>query len=136
MRPIRISAGSYRFIAVPEAAAKRTVAAFTSLLPYTGKLIHVRWSGEACWVPLADLDLNVGFENHTSYPSIGQVLFYPGPYSETEILIPYGSCAFASKAGQLAANHFLTITEGAENLRRMGEEILWGGFKDIVFEPA
>jgi hypothetical protein len=28
-------------------------------------LIHVRWSGEACWISLGDLDLGLGYENAT-----------------------------------------------------------------------
>ena len=115
-------------------AAPRTVAAFTALLPYKQKIIHVRWSGEACWIPLGDFDLKTGFENHTSHPSAGDILFYPGGFSETEILIAYGSCCFSSKVGQLAGNHFLTIVEGQENLRPLGVEVLWGGAKDILFE--
>jgi hypothetical protein len=61
-------------------------------------------------------------------------LFYPGGCSETEILIAYGSCSFSSKLGQLAGNHFLTIREGKENLRKLGVEVLWGGAKEILFE--
>jgi hypothetical protein len=112
------------------------VAAFSQLLPYRQKIIHVRWSGEACWIPLGDFDLETGFENHTSHPSVGDILFYPGGYSETEILLAYGSCCFASKMGQLAGNHFLTIVEGRENLRKLGVEVLWGGAQDILFEAA
>lgn len=136
MTPIRITAGEHSFIAVPNPAAPRTVAAFTALLPYRQKIIHVRWSGEACWIPMGDFDLKTGFENHTSHPSVGDILFYPGGYSETEILIAYGSCSFSSKMGQLAGNHFLTIGEGRENLRKLGVEILWGGAKDILFQAA
>ena len=136
MKSIRITSGNFQFIAVPNPDAPRTVAAFGALLPYRQKIIHVRWSGEACWIPLGDFDLKTGFENHTSHPSVGDILFYPGGYSETEILIAYGSCCFASKMGQLAGNHFLTIVEGKENLRQLGVDVLWGGAKDIVFEEA
>lgn len=136
MTTIRISAGDYSFLAVPNSAAPRTVAAFMGLLPYRQKIIHVRWSGEACWIPLGDFDLKTGFENHTSHPSVGDILFYPGGFSETEILLAYGSCSFASKMGPLAGNHFLTVTEGRENLRPLGVEVLWGGAKDILFEAA
>jgi hypothetical protein len=65
---------------------------------------------------------------------VGDILFYPGGFSETEILIAYGSCCFSSKVGQLAGNHFLTIVEGQENLRPLGVEVLWGGAQDILFE--
>jgi len=134
---IRIIAGTYRFMARLEAAlAPKTCAAFLRLLPYREQIIHVRWSGEACWIPLGDLDLGLGFENATSYPAPGQILLYPGGYSETEFLLPYGSVQFASKLGQLAGNHFLTVTEGAEQLAILGKEVLWQGAKDIVFEQA
>src|SRR6201986_4842906 len=136
MSAIRITAGSRQFLAPPETAAPRTVAAFSALLPYRQKIIPVRGSGEACWIPLGDFDLKIGFENHTSHPSVGDVLFYPGGFSETEILLAYGSCCFSSKLGQLAGNHFLTIVEGRENLRPLGVEVLWGGAKDILFEAA
>jgi hypothetical protein len=43
---------------------------------------------------------------------------------------------FSSKAGQLAGNHFLTVVEGNENLRSLGERTLWEGAQDIVFERA
>lgn len=136
MNLIRITSGEHQFIAVPNVAAPRTVAAFEQLLPYRQKIIHVRWSGEACWIPLGDFDLKTGFENHTSHPSAGDILFYPGGFSETEILIAYGSCSFASKMGQLAGNHFLTVVEGRDNLRPLGVDVLWHGARDVLFERA
>ena len=113
--------------------APKTCAAFTALLPYRQRLIHARWSGEACWIPLGEFALGVGFENHTSHPAPGEVLWYPGGFSETELLFPYGATMFASKLGQLAGNHFLTITEGREQLRELGRMVLWQGAQDIVF---
>ena len=117
-----------------EELAPATCAAFRRLLPYRQQLIHARWSGEACWIPLGDFSLDVGFENATSYPSPGEILFYPGGYSETEILFPYGATRFASKLGQLAGNHFLTIVEGREHLQDLGRHVLWHGAQDILFE--
>lgn len=141
MPKIRITAGGHSFLAETHPDAPDTVAAFLKLLPYHQKLIHVRWSGEGCWVPLGEFVLEndgkkVSFENHTSHPSVGDILFYPGGYSETEIILAYGSCSFASKMGQLAGNHFLTITEGKENLRALGVKTLWEGAQDVVFELA
>ena len=80
--------------------------------------------------------MDVGFENHTSHPAPGEILFYPGGYSETEILFPYGATLFASKMGQLAGNHFLTVVEGREKLRAVGELVLWQGSQEIVFEET
>ena len=68
-------------------------------------------------------------------PPAPEVLLYPG-YSETEILFPYGGTLFASVVGQLAGNHFLTVTEGREQLRGLGRIVLWEGAQDIVFEAA
>jgi hypothetical protein len=114
--------------------APLTAAAFVKLLPYAQKLIHVRWSGEACWIPMGGFDLGVGFENHTSHPSAGDVLFYPGGYSETELLIAYGACSFASRMGPLAGNHFLTLPHARERLRTIGQRVLWQGAVDVHFE--
>ncbi|KAG9570393.1 hypothetical protein KCU71_g1351, partial [Aureobasidium melanogenum] len=133
---ILITAGPYQFLANYEQQAPNTVAAFRKLLPYHQKIIHVRWSGEAVWVPLGDTDLKLQFENHTAHPGAGQILFYPGGYSETEILFCYGNVAFASKMGALAANHFLTITEGSSNLKALGDMVLWQGAQDVKFELA
>ena len=131
---IEIVAGPYAFKAkFEEASAPRTVAKFRSLLPYKERIIHVRWSGEGCWIPLGDLDLGLAFENHTSYPAPGQFLLYPGGISETEILLAYGGVQFASKMGQLAGNHFLTVVEGNENLPTLGKMVLWQGAQDIEF---
>jgi len=136
MPKLRISSAGREFIAETHPDAPQTVAAFLKLLPYKQKLLHVRWSGEAVWIPLGDFRLGVGFENHTSHPSVGDILFYPGDYSETEILLAYGSCSFSSKMGQLAGNHFLTVVEGREHLRSLGRQVLWEGAQDVVFDRA
>jgi len=133
---IFITAGPYTFLAAFEDEAPETVAQMKKLLPYRQKLIHVRWSGEGLWIPLGDQKFNVGFENHTSHPSAGHILLYPGGFSETEILFCYGGVSFASRMGQLAANHFLTIKEGNENLKALGNHVLWKGAQDVVFEIA
>ncbi|HQT79192.1 MAG TPA: DUF3830 family protein [Rhodopila sp.] len=134
MSLIDVIAGPFRFKArFEDAAAPKTCARFRALLPYKERIIHVRWSGEGCWIPLGDLDLGLGYENHSSFPAPGQFLLYPGGISETEILLAYGGVRFASKMGQLAGNHFLTIVEGLENLVPLGKLTLWSGAQDIEF---
>jgi hypothetical protein len=132
---LEISAGGFDFRArLEDEAAPLTVAAFRQLLPLESRIIHVRWSGEGGWIPFGDLDLGVGPENATSYPSPGEIVLYPGGVSETEILLAYGYVNFASKAGQLAGNHFATIVDGNENLRELGRKFLWEGAQPIVFK--
>jgi Protein of unknown function (DUF3830) len=132
---LRITVGDLAFVArLEEAAAPRTCAAFVGLLPLRDRLIQARWSGEAAWVPLGELEVGVGVENATSYPAPGEILLYPGGFSETEILFPYGATCFASKLGQLAGNHVLTVVEGREQLKEVGRRVVWEGAQEIVFE--
>lgn len=137
MDQVKITIDSLTFFARWEhEASPRTCAAFKALLPYSEKLIHARWSGEACWIPLGTFDLGVAAENATSRPEPGQLLFYPGGISETEILLPYGPARFSSVAGTLSGNRFLTITNDLERLAQLGKDILWNGSRDILFEVA
>jgi hypothetical protein len=127
-----IIAGRHTFSArLERESAPKTCAAFERHLPFKSRIIHVRWSGEGVWMPLGDLDFGVGFENNTCYPAVGQLILYPGGVSETEILLAYGCVSFASKAGQLSGNHFMTLTSGLENLHALGREVLYEGAKDI-----
>ena len=130
-----MTSGRYELIGVlEEERAPSTCAYFEQLLPYSNRVIHVRWSGESMWIPLGETETALDFENHTSHPAPGHMLLYPGGYSETEFLLPYGGCRFSSVVGQLAGNHFLTVVEGLEHLRPLGERTLWEGAQEIVFE--
>ena len=137
MVKLKVIAGPFVFDARLESeAAPKTCAAFLKHMPFKSQAVHVRWSGEAVWIPLGDRDFGVSYENHTSYPAPGQVILYPGGISETEILLAYGGVRFASKMGQLAGNHFITVTSNLENLLPLGKLALWKGAQDIVFERA
>jgi hypothetical protein len=130
--PVVITVGSLHFTArFEETLAPRTCAALRALMPFEHKLVQARWSGEAAWVPLGDLRVDVPVENATSHPSRGDILLYPGSLSETELLFPYGSTCFASKLGQLAGNHVLTIVDGREQLVELGRRVLWEGAQPI-----
>jgi hypothetical protein len=137
MSQLLIHAGDYTFQArFEDQSAPKTCAAFRKAMPFESRAIHVRWSGEAVWMPLGDLDFGVAYENATSYPAPGQIILYPGGISETEILLAYGGVRFASKAGQLAGNHFITLTSGLENLTAFGKNVLWNGAQKIRFEEV
>ena len=137
MDQINITAGPFEFRARFETErAPQTCEMFSALLPYENKVIHSRWSGEAVWIPLGEFETGLAFENHTCHPSRGDILLYPGGFSETEILFAYGSSSFASKMGALAGNHFLTIQSGHEHLADMGKMVLWDGAQTIRFARA
>ena len=120
---LRITAGGFSFVArLEEDDAPETVAAFQRLLPLESRIIHVeaRQAGS-----LATLGL--GPENATCYPPTpARSSFYPGGVYKTEILLAYGYVNFASKAGQLAGNHFATIVEGTEKPRALRQELPTG----------
>ncbi len=118
--------GTLTFTArLEEANAPKTVAVIRKMLPLKSKIVHCRWSGESTWIPMGDRKLGLDFENHTSHPAPGMLLLYPGGISETELLFPYGSTMFASRVGQLAGNHFATLTQGQEQLPEIGRLTLW-----------
>jgi hypothetical protein len=134
---LEIAAGPFVFRAsFEEERAPRTCAAVRQLLPLAARLVQARWSGEAAWVPLGDLETGLGPENANSYPGAGELLLYPGGLSETEILFPYGATCFASKMGQLAGNHFATIEGSRDELTELGRLVLYEGAQEIRFtEP-
>jgi len=132
---IRISVGDLVFMArLEQEHAPATVAALLRVLPLSGWLLQARWSGEAAWMPLGSLDVGVGAENDTQRPMPGQILLHPNGISETEILIPYGTTVFGSKAGPLRGNHVLTIVEGGEQLSELGRRVMWHGAQPIRIE--
>jgi hypothetical protein len=137
MTDLVITAGPFKFQARFETGlAPRTCEIFRRLLPYRQRVIHVRWSGEAVWIPLGETNLGVPAENQTSFPAPGQILLYPGGISETEILMAYGGVRFASKVGQLAGNHFITVTAPLDDLPKLGKITLWDGSQPIEFAAA
>lgn len=134
---LSITIGGIPFAAeLLEEEAPETCRAFLRALPIRGRVIQARWSGEAAWLPMDEWGIEVPPENHTSHPSRGDLLYYPGGISEKEILIPYGSAFIGSKVGQLRGNHFATIVEGADGLREMGDKVLFEGAQEIVIEEA
>ncbi len=137
MSALKITMAGMQFDAKFETEkAPKTVAAFRAQMPFVSKIVHVRWSGEGVWIPLGDLDFGVDYENHTSYPAPGQFLLYPKGISETEIIMAYGGVQFACKMGQLAGNHFITLTSGLDKLPEIGRLALWEGAQSIRFELA
>lgn len=108
-----------------------------ALLPYAGKVIHARWSGEALWSPLAGAvppGLVLPAENARHRPEPGEVLFFAGATSEPELLIVYGESRFACKAGPLEGNPVLTLDARPERIAGLGRDVLWNGAKPLRIE--
>ena len=76
-----------------------------ALLPYRQKIIHVRWSGESCWIR-SGTTTSVSARGCDERSSGRGDPVLPRRVLETEILFPYSGTIFASKLGQLAGNHF------------------------------
>ncbi len=132
---IQIKIGNFTFQArLLKTKAPKTCEALKNVLPIEGRVIQARWSGESVWLQMDPYKVEIPFENQTSHPSIGHLLYYPGGLSEKEILIPYGATCFASKVGILPGSHFASITEGIDRLRDMGEQVLWKGAQAIYIE--
>ena len=136
MSDVVITAGGFRFEARFEtAAAPRTCEVFRTLLPFKeqcdSRALERRGDvGAARRRSISGLSP----ENATTYPRPGEIILYPGGVSETEVLIAYGYTNFASKAGQLAGNHFLTIVSGHEHLTELGKMTLWKGAQDVTIQ--
>ncbi|PSP65427.1 DUF3830 domain-containing protein [Halobacteriales archaeon QH_8_64_26] len=117
--------------------APRSVEAFREFLPLESQLMHVRYSGIATWINIDEIDLpEIPRENHTVYPSYGDVLLYPGYRSDQEILVPCGPTCFKSPAGELAGNHVATIDASREQLREIEQETIETGMKEVVVSEA
>lgn len=135
MTKVKVTIAGVEFNAVlEEEKAPKTCEVFRKMLPLKNKVIHVRWSGEAVWIPYGDERTGLGYENNTSHPQAGQMLLYIGGVSEMEIILAYGMCMFSSCSGQLSGNHFLTITDNLDKLNEVGKKVLWEGAQDIEIE--
>lgn len=117
--------------------APESVKAVQELLPLESELMHVRWSGIATWINIDEIDLpEIPRENHTVYPSRGDLLLYPGYRNEQEILVPCGPTCFKSPAGELAGNHFATIDATASELKQIEEATLQNGAYDVTIQEV
>ena len=131
---IRMRIGDFTFTGRLDAqSTPESAALIANLLPLERNALHARWSGEAAWVPLGPLR-EMRPENATAHPRPGQILLYAGIHSEPELLIPYGACAFRSRAGMLAGSPVIVLDAGEPALREMGEMLLWKGAQAFRLE--
>ena len=75
MSDLHISIGTLTFEGrLERERAPLTCAAFEALLPFEHPAVQARWSGQAAFVPLGTLELNLPPENATCYPAPGELL--------------------------------------------------------------
>jgi hypothetical protein len=140
---LKITVGDLSFEAtLEEGDAPHTVEAVLRLLPIRSKLVQAPWCGEAAAIDMSDSGFDLpnseheSFENHTTHPAPGDLIIYPGGFSDIEILFAYGPAIFARRFGNLAGNHFASVVAGRENLKELGRRLLWDGAQDITIEKA
>jgi Protein of unknown function (DUF3830) len=128
---VLLAAGPYEFTGTLELeAAPVAVAWLVNRFPLEGTVRHASWSGEAAWLPLGGAP-QLAPESATAYPRPGQILLYAGMMSEAELLIAYGACAFASKAGSLAGSPVVTLDSPLEDLRALGSLLIGRGVQPL-----
>lgn len=140
LHTLTLKIGTERFRArLRRELAPRSCECLLSLLPYSGNVIHARWSGEALWSPLSGTlppELRLPPENARHQPTAGEVLLFAGECSEPELLIVYGRSRFACVAGALEGNPVLAIEDGLDRIVRLGREVLWNGAKPLRIEVS
>ena len=128
---VLLAAGPYKFSGTLERqAAPVAVAWLVNQFPLEGSVQHACWSGEAAWLPLNGTP-QLAPENATAHPRPGQILLYAGMLSQAELLLPYGACAFASKAGSLAGNPVVALDGPLEELRALGSLLIEKGVQPL-----
>jgi hypothetical protein len=129
---VLLAVGPYEFAGTLERKTVPVSAAWLDKqLPLKGNLQHACWSGEAAWLPLSGAP-QLAPENATAHPWPGQILVYAGASSQAELLIPYGACAFASKAGILAGNPVITLDGSHQDLCALGGLLIAKGMQSMT----
>ena len=139
MQDIELESGHFRAVGrlLPD-MAPQTCGWFLAKLPFEVRVVQAVWSGMAVFADLAGAAHDVPFENITSYPATGSILLYPGNAQGNagEIYIPYGGNKFCCPIGQIAGNHFMTLTASMETLRDFGRLVRYGGEQTLHFKLA
>ena len=136
MSKIEIKTPNERFVGkLHNEKAPESVSVMQDILPIESELMHVRWSGHAIWIDIDGISLpEIPRENHTAYPSRGDVLLYPGYKNDQEILISCGPTCFKSPAGEIAGNHVATLEATPQELAEIEERTLHDGVLDVLIE--
>ncbi len=137
MKHIKITSGEYEFIArLEEEKSPESCKWLLSMLPWTDSMVHVSWSGHACFFRLQDRAHGIPYENPLRFPSKGEVLLYPGNIPNLqmggELYFAWGPNAFACDNGNLSGNLVMTIEQGLDRLAEFGEKVHFDGKQKTV----
>jgi hypothetical protein len=121
MKKIKLQTEKYIFIAkLEENKSPETCKWLLSKLPWDIEMVHVSWSGNACFAMIDEEAYSVPFENPIRIPSRGEIIVYPGNIANLqmggEFFMSWGPCSIACQNGNLTGNHVLTIIEGIEQI--------------------
>ena len=82
-----------------------------------------------------DTAVNEGHAEEAAEEAVGALARLDAVHQAFDhLLLAYGAVSFASEAGPLSGNHFLTLTEGLDNIYALGRKTLLEGQQDIRFE--
>ncbi len=141
MKKIKLTSGGFTFVArLEEGKSPKTCEWLLKRLPWTIEMIHVSWSGSACFARLGDQAYSVPLENPIRIPSKGEIIVYPGNIKTLqmggEFFLAWGPCSIATQLGNLMGNPVLTIEEGLERLEEFGRLVHIGGAQTMIVELA
>lgn len=141
MKKIKLTSNKFTFIArLEEEKNPETCKWLLGKLPWTVEMIHVSWSGNACFAPIGEQAFDVPYENPIRIPSKGEIIIYPGNIRHLqyggEFFMAWGPCSIATQNGNLMGNHVLTIIEGMENIEEYGRMVHFKGAQSMTVELA
>ena len=139
MKKVKLTSGDFTFIArLEEEKSPETCKWLLSKLPWKIDMVHVSWSGNACFAILEDQAHSVPFEEPIRIPSKGEIIVYPGNLPNIqmsgEFFMAWGTCSIACQNGNLMGNLVLTIIEGNEKLEEYGTLVHFSGAQPMVVE--
>ncbi len=113
-----------------EDVAPKTVDRIWNALPVEQKLRHVRWSGNAAYVLVPELeDPSFPLENQVSFYVSGAVAYRP---EHGELAFSYGQAQARDLAGNGWASHFATLQGDTAEFLKMLQRTQREGAKRLV----
>ena len=137
MKKVLLKSGDFEFVAVmEEEKSPKTCEWLLNKLPWEIGMIHVSWSGEACFGRLLDQAWGLPYESTLRIVHPGQIIVYPGGKPELqmsgEFYLGWGYNEINCDNGPLSGNHVLTIVEGMDRLEEFGVKVHYEGLQKMT----